>query len=71
MLRVFLYAVMAVLAGQAQPILGPYSSSGNFAGDLYGSPDLRAGCWGFATLADTITVCLTGSGFEFGICARV
>jgi hypothetical protein len=47
MLRVFLYGVMAVLAGAAQPILGPYSSSGNFAGDLYGSPDLRAGCWGF------------------------
>ena len=45
--RVCLYGVITVLAGAAQPILGPYSSSTNFAGDLYGTLDLRAGCWGF------------------------
>jgi hypothetical protein len=49
MLRVCSYGVMAVMVAAAQPgILGPYSSSSNFAGDLYGSLDQRAGCWGFA-----------------------
>jgi hypothetical protein len=49
-LRIALLILALVAGGEAQTI-GPYHASSNFAADLAGVPDTRAGCWGTADVA--------------------